>query len=725
MFGVNLSGAEFGSGVGTYGWTYIYPSASTIQYYADQGIDSIRLPFKWERIQSEPFGELNQAEVARIKTFLDNAQAAGMKVVLDVHNFGSYNGNSLGTEKLPTTALGDLWAKIAAEFKDHPAVEGYGLMNEPVGLPTKETWPTAAQEAIDAIREVDSDTAIYVMGYGYGAAQNWLKDNDGLKNLVDSGNNLVFEAHQYFDRYTSGWYAGTYDSEGAYADVGVDRLQPFIKWLEDNNLKGYIGEYSVPDNDPRWLTVMDNFLAELAEHNIPSAYYGAGPWWGNYPMSLEPDGGIEAVQLTLLKQHIALYNNSLAEQEEETEQSPVAEEPVIIAIPENMMMGTLRAETLEGLQGHINIIRGEAGNDKISGQEMNDEIYGGAGNDLLYGNDGDDALYGENDNDRLYGGAGIDLLDGGAGNDYLYGGQDSDTLSGGLGNDVLYGDEGADTLDGGSGNDILYGGDDADSLSGGDGVDKLYGEAGNDTIDGGTGNDYLYGGDGEDILTGGAGNDYLYGQNGNDYLEGNDGNDVLDGGDGDDFLAGGIGNDTLRGGYGTDRLEGGIGDDRLYGGAGNDYLLGADGRDLLYGDADDDQLDGGAGNDVLYGGTGNDVLLGGDDIDKLYGEDGDDALDGGNGNDYLYGGNGNDIVLGGDGNDYLYGQNGDDQMDGAAGNDSLDGGYGDDTIYGGTGLDTIRGNYGNDTIYGGDDNDRLYGGDGDDIIYGDDGNDYM
>ena len=41
------------------------------------------------------------------------------------------------------------------------------------------------------------------------------------------------------------------------------RIQPFVEWLEAHNAKGFIGEYGVPNNDPRWLTVLDNFLAEM------------------------------------------------------------------------------------------------------------------------------------------------------------------------------------------------------------------------------------------------------------------------------------------------------------------------------------------------------------------------------------------------------------------------------------------------------------------------------
>ena len=56
----------------------------------------------------------------------------------------------IGTENVPTSALGDLWRRIAERYKDNETVV-FGLMNEPNNLPT-ETWLEAANIAIAEIR---------------------------------------------------------------------------------------------------------------------------------------------------------------------------------------------------------------------------------------------------------------------------------------------------------------------------------------------------------------------------------------------------------------------------------------------------------------------------------------------------------------------------------------------------------------------------------------------
>ncbi|MFH7043510.1 calcium-binding protein [Paucibacter sp. JuS9] len=52
--------------------------------------------------------------------------------------------------------------------------------------------------------------------------------------------------------------------------------------------------------------------------------------------------------------------------------------------------GTASADTLNGLGGYSNILRGLAGNDTLNGSALADTLWGGTGNDLLQGAGGDD-----------------------------------------------------------------------------------------------------------------------------------------------------------------------------------------------------------------------------------------------------------------------------------------------------------------------------------------------
>src|SRR5688572_24634283 len=104
--GVNLSGAEASSpsakGPVRYGVDYTYPTVTQLDYFQSKGLTLIRLPFSWERIEPDlDSAQLSVDEAARIGAFLDEAHIRGMKVVLDLHNYGRYGGEVIGSEALP------------------------------------------------------------------------------------------------------------------------------------------------------------------------------------------------------------------------------------------------------------------------------------------------------------------------------------------------------------------------------------------------------------------------------------------------------------------------------------------------------------------------------------------------------------------------------------------------------------------------------------------------
>lgn len=300
MIGVNLACAEFGKVPGVLDRDYTYPGEKHFAYLKAKGLLVVRLPFKWERVQREPMAPLDEGEMARLDAVVGHARRHGLRLLLDVHNYARYGGKLIGTRDLPNEAFADLWRRLATRYRDEAAVFGYGLMNEPHD--TGGLWPAAAQAAVDAIRAVDRTHTVFVCGDGWGGAHSWLSHNRDLA-IRDPEANLVYEAHQYFDRDSSGTYKESYDASGATPTVGVERLKPFADWLKARNARGFIGEFGVPDNDPRWLVVLDHFLAAMREHAIGGTYWAAGPWWGKYPQSVEPRDGQDRPQMAVLERY--------------------------------------------------------------------------------------------------------------------------------------------------------------------------------------------------------------------------------------------------------------------------------------------------------------------------------------------------------------------------------------------------------------------------------------
>ncbi len=164
------------------------------------------------------------------------------------------------------------------------------------------------------------------------------------------------------------------------------------------------------------------------------------------------------------------------------------------------------------------IIRGLAGNDRITGTLVGDEIDGGSGTDQLSGGEGDDVFVIRNAE------ASSDLISGGGGTDTIRVAADSSTVTlARLTVDAEVFEGAGQKINGTSLANLL----DFSTFSAVSGIRSISGLAGNDTligsladdaIDGGIGNDTVTGGGGDDTITGGAGNDLLGGGSGADVF---------------------------------------------------------------------------------------------------------------------------------------------------------------------------------------------------------------
>ncbi|MBB1247006.1 cellulase family glycosylhydrolase [Streptomyces durbertensis] len=178
----------------------------------DQGFNFARLLVFWDDLEPER-GKYSEHYLRRIEQILDWADQYGIRVVVDAHQdvFGPAFGHrgipvwATRTDGLPFTprpddwfseyfepavqrafthlyedpdlqrAQADMWRVLADRLRDHPAVLGYDLINEPMGeLRPGEDLATAARRIerdqltpmynrlAAAIRSVDGDSWLFV-----------------------------------------------------------------------------------------------------------------------------------------------------------------------------------------------------------------------------------------------------------------------------------------------------------------------------------------------------------------------------------------------------------------------------------------------------------------------------------------------------------------------------------------------------------------------------------
>jgi endoglucanase len=301
--GINLSGAELNEkrSPAVYGKDYIYPPPQELDYYASKGFSVVRLPYLWERLQPALFGQLDEAELGRIKSFVAAAEARDIRIILSPHNFGRYllNGNEtlIGTAGVSIDAFADFSYKVAKAFAGDDAIYALSLMNEPHD--SNGMWKQTAQAGLDAIRRSDRERLVLAPGDQWSGAWSWPEYNDDFL-LNDASNNIMYEAHQYFDVDHSGTYKAGHTLVDASPERGVAWVRPFAAWLKQHHVRGIITEFGVPNDDPRWLELTQRLLAYLAREDIPWTYWAGGPWWGDYPLSAEPKKGVDAPIMAVL-----------------------------------------------------------------------------------------------------------------------------------------------------------------------------------------------------------------------------------------------------------------------------------------------------------------------------------------------------------------------------------------------------------------------------------------
>ena len=369
--GTNLSGMEWARPGLRYGESslpnihFAVPRKADIAYMAACGYTKNRLPIQWELLQpmlhdtpandtakkliGNP-GAFHAAYESYITGVLDAHAAAGMRCIIDNHNYCRYqdfkfqpDGSVTGLVHAPQPLMRpyttdasqvqirifslaegatltqahftDFWRRAAVQWKDHPGFGGYGLMNEPHEMPasgsvvgTKEKpgsgeedlriWPVYAQAAIDAIRKIDTVNPIYVAGNEWSAAVSMGTKNPGFPL---KGADLIYEVHLYLDARNTG-AAFDYDTEaarnftaglgrgGIKASTGFDRLKAAAQWAKDKNVTLALTEIGMPIDDARWQLLFARTVNHAVESGCEVYTWMGGNHWPirNYAINHAP-----------------------------------------------------------------------------------------------------------------------------------------------------------------------------------------------------------------------------------------------------------------------------------------------------------------------------------------------------------------------------------------------------------------------------------------------------
>ncbi|HVM38953.1 MAG TPA: glycoside hydrolase family 5 protein [Sphingomicrobium sp.] len=307
MMGVNLASGEFAPErlPGVYDKDYTYPGARTAEPFLRMGMNTVRLPVRWERLQHQPLAPLDQAEMRRLDRSIQ--QLGGFQtIILDLHNYGRYHGALLEGAG-GAAMLADFWTRIAQHYGRSPKI-AFGIMNEPHDLPAP-AWRAIVDQTVAAIRRTGARNLLLIPGTRWTGAHSWMSGGSesnaaAFQDFRDPGRNFLFEVHQYLD-----WNSAGTSKSCAGAKVGSRRLEAFTRWSRQRGARALLGEFG-SSADPTCLAALDDMLRYMSRNADVWAgwtYWAGGDWWGDYSYSIQPGaGGAPRPQAQVLKRYLAM-----------------------------------------------------------------------------------------------------------------------------------------------------------------------------------------------------------------------------------------------------------------------------------------------------------------------------------------------------------------------------------------------------------------------------------
>lgn len=238
-----------------------YITKADIDFIAQQGANTIRLPFNYKLFTDEDYmGQTGQKRPFIIfDRVVEWCKANGLYLILDMHDCpGSQTGDNIDDgygypwlfeSERSQQLFCSIWRQIARHYKNEPTILGYELMNEPIAhyFENKDSLYTLLQplykRAVKAIRAVDPNHVILLGGAHWNSFfymfDDWTFDN-----------NIMYTCHRYGGPATK------------------DAIQSYIDFRDQTQLPMYMGEFG--HNTMEW---QSQFVEVLKQNNIGYTFW--------------------------------------------------------------------------------------------------------------------------------------------------------------------------------------------------------------------------------------------------------------------------------------------------------------------------------------------------------------------------------------------------------------------------------------------------------------------
>jgi endoglucanase len=147
-----------------------------------------------------------------------------------------------------------------------------------------------------------------VPGTIWTGASHWFDDQPGgsnaevLKGVVDPLDRYIFDVHQYMDDDFSGTKTAC-----SRVDDAMTAIERLTGWLEETGTAAFLGEFGGHARPDCYegLVRMVGYLNARPDVWAGWTIWAAGDWWGDYPLSVQPEDGLDRPQMVAISRLIA------------------------------------------------------------------------------------------------------------------------------------------------------------------------------------------------------------------------------------------------------------------------------------------------------------------------------------------------------------------------------------------------------------------------------------
>lgn len=212
------------------------------------GFDTVRIPawFSGHALAVSPF-TIDAAYMARVHHVVDAASAAGLNVILDMHNFDELFADPAAN----TTRFAEMWRQIGTAFAGAPASVWFELTNEPHGSLTNANLVATLSPALAAVRATNPTRPVIIGG------QDWSGVGSLATLALPSDPYVVPTIHTYdpfnFTHQGASWVTPTpplgrvFGGAADYAELDAN-LQKVRDYMTRTGRVPFVGEYGAIDD---------------------------------------------------------------------------------------------------------------------------------------------------------------------------------------------------------------------------------------------------------------------------------------------------------------------------------------------------------------------------------------------------------------------------------------------------------------------------------------------